>query len=353
MVIYLINIALIIFWRLFFSENRVRNARKIYCTIVAVQWILISGLRDWSVGADTYNYYVIFERIKDTPWLDVFSNFADYLFFGAGATDPGYTLLIKVFQIIFRDYQLFLVAIAILFMGLMARFIYKYSASPCTSFLIFSTLFYSFFAITGHRQTIATALIVFVGYDLIRERKLWTFLGIAFAAFLIHKSSVVFVPVYFLTMIPVTTAYKYVCAILIAVIALLGKRLYGPIAILLGYGDHQVESAVGGAELFAVLLIALCAVTWFFYPQIKNRRADADHFFHILSLAMLSGFLVIQNQGFMRIQQYFSLGIMITIPELINIVKRKHRILVYVIFGVIMIAYLIRNNPQYSFFFMN
>ena len=246
-----------------------------------------------------------------------------------------------------------MIAIAILFMGLMAWFIYKHSASPCTSFLIFSTLFYSFYAITGHRQTIATALIVFVGYDLIKRRELLKFALVAFASFLIHKSSVVVIPLYFWLRIPVTITYKRISAVAIVVIALLGKALYGPLALLLGYGQHQIDYATGGAETFAVLLIMLCIVTWIFYPQIKRHRADADVLFHVNSLTLLSALLVIQNQGFMRIQQYYSLFIMITIPELLNLVKRRHRLWIYLVFGAVMIAYLMKNNPQYSFFFMN
>lgn len=353
MAIYLINIALIVFWRLFFSKRRFANSRKIYCGIVAFQWILVSGLRDWSVGADTYAYYYSFEQVKKISWGDLLSDLFGYLFRGLEVKDPGYSVLTKAFQIIFKDYQMFLIAIALLFMVLMARFIYKYSASPCTSFIIFSTLFYSFYAVTGHRQTIATALIVFVGYDLIKQRKLLRFVIISFVAYLIHKSSVVVVPFYFMTLIPVTPTYKRICAVVIALVAILGKWLYGPVALWLGYSEEQIDYAVGGAELFAVLLVALSIVTWAFYPQIKKHREDADFLFHANSLTLLSALLVIQNQGFMRIQQYYSLFIMITVPELINLVKREYRLLAYLAFGAVMIMYLIRNNPEYSFFFMS
>ena len=352
MIIYLINIALIIFWRLFFTQRRFANARKLYCGTVAFQWILVSGLRDWSVGADTYNYYNWFEQVKRLSWPDAVGNVFGYLFRGLDVKDPGYELLTKIFQVFFKDYQLFLIAIAILFMALMARFIYKYSASPCTSFILFSTLFYSFYAVTGHRQTIATALITFWGYDLIRERKFWKFAAVAFASFLIHKSSLAFVPFYFLTTIPITAAYKYLCSGGIALIALLGKRLYGPVVLWFGFSEDQINYVKGGAETYALLLIALCAVTWYFYPRIKRHREDSGDLFHAISVTLLSALLVIQNQGFMRIQQYYSLFLMITVPELINTIKREYRLLIYLAFGAVMIFYLVRNNPHYSFFFM-
>ena len=57
MAVYLINIALIIFWRVYFTRKKFPNAKKYFCTVAAVQWILLSGLRHLDVGADTYAYY--------------------------------------------------------------------------------------------------------------------------------------------------------------------------------------------------------------------------------------------------------------------------------------------------------
>lgn len=351
MIIYLINIALILFWRVFFSESRFKNGRKLFCGAAAIQWILVSGLRAWDVGADTENYANIFEQIERQSWGSIFVNFAQSIRNGE-IDEVGYKLIMKIFQIFSSEYQLFLIAIAVLLVVLMTRWIYKYSASPCTSFILFSTLFYSFYGVTGHRQTIATALIVFYGYDLIRDRKFWKFMLVAIVSFLIHKSSIVFVPLYFLTMLPVTPLYKWLCALGIGLVALFGVPLYRTFALWLGYSEHQINYAEGGAELYAILLITLCIITWIFHPRIKRNRMDADHLFHAISMALLTALFVLQNQGFMRVQQYYSLFIMITIPELINLVKREYRLPVYLAFGAVMVAYLIIQNPYYAFFWM-
>jgi len=353
MAVYLVNIALILFWRLVFTQKKFPNARKYYCGIVSLQWILISGLRDWSIGADTQNYYSMFEQAKLTPWRSVFDELFGYLFRGQVADDPGYLLLTKLFQIVSGNYQIFLLAIAALFMSLMAVWIYRNSSSPCTSYLLFSTLFYSFYALTGHRQTIATALIVFLGYDLIKKRKFWKFAAVAFGSFLIHKSSLVFVPMYFLSRVPITLGYQILLAAGIIVMAVLGKDLYAPVAVLFGYSARQINYDEGGAGLYAVLLVLLCMVVWALYPRIRRHREDAGMLFHTNSFALLAGLLVLQNQSFMRIQQYFSLFLMITVPEVINTVRREYRLLGYLLFGAVMILYLMRNNPQYQFFFIS
>lgn len=351
MAVYLVNILLILVWRGLFTKKRFADPKKFFCGAASFQWILISGLRDWTVGADTEQYSIIFERAKLTPWPTAWRTLFDYLFRGLDANDPGYTVVMKLFQTVFPNYQLFLLAIAVLTMVLLGRFVYKYSASPCTSFILFSTLFYSFYAITGHRQTIATALIVFLGYDLIRERKFWRFLLVSLVACVIHKSALVFVPFYFLTKIRVTPIYTALCLAGIAVVVGLGKAFYGPIALWMGYGQHQVDYSVGGAELYAVLLSTLCVITLLLYPRIKHHRSDASDLFHATTMTLMTALLVIQNQGFMRIQQYYSLFLMVTIPEVLNTVRREYRLLGYILFGTVMILYLMRNNPQYVFFF--
>ena len=353
MTVYLINIALILLWSvpLIYIDTNSKK-KKFYCTICAIQWILVSGLRDWSVGADTLNYYHWFEEVKFKSWSTLTTNVWDYLFNGLEIKDPGYNLLQKIFQIFFNDYQMWLVFIAILFTGFMARWIYKYSSMPEISFLLYSALFYSFFAVTGHRQTIATALVFFVGYEYAKKKKWAKFAIIAIIAFLIHKSSLVFILFYILANIRISMIYSIVMFIVIASFAVFGKQLYGPIAQFLGFSDEQIEYDVGGAETYATVLLLLCFVAFCLYPWISKRRIDAKNLYNMLFLTMGSTVLLYHNQSFMRIQQYFSLGIMAVVPEIILTVEKKYRIWLYLAVVIVLVAYLIRNNPKYSFFFL-
>ena len=353
MTVYLINLALILIWSVpLIHIDTNSKKKKLYCAICAIQWTLVSGLRDWSIGADTLTYYTWFEEVKVFSWSTVVKNCWDYLFNGLEIKDPGYNLLQKIFQIFSGDYQLWLVFIAILFTGFMARWIYKYSSMPEISFLLYSVLFYSFFAVTGHRQTIATALIFFVGYEYAKKKQFAKFAIIAIIAFLIHKSSLVFMLFYIIANIRISMIYSIVMFIVIAALAVLGKQLYGPVAQVLGFSDEQIEYDLGGAETYATVLLLLCFVAFCLYLWISKRRIDAKNLYNMLFLAMGSTVLLFHNQSFMRIQQYFSLIIMVMVPEMIKVVDKNYRIYVYLFIVVFLIAYLIRNNPQYSFFFM-
>ena len=64
-----------------------------------------------------------------------------------------------------------IIVAAIVFASL-GYFIYKNSDDPAFSYVLFSALFYSFYAITGTRQALATALVVFVGFEFIKRKGL-------------------------------------------------------------------------------------------------------------------------------------------------------------------------------------
>lgn len=351
MTVYIVNISLILIFGYFFLYRYKNNKnKKIYCGLVALQWILISGLRHVSIGADTYNYLLRFEETKTISWNKIFDTLWDYIFKGTNAKDPGYFVFQKFFQIFSDDYQLYLICIATIFMSFMAVWIYKNSKDPCFSFILFSSLFYSFYAVTGHRQTIATALIVFIGYEYIKERKLIKFLLLAFAAFLVHKSSLAFIPFYFIANIPITLPYAIIALVVIAAVAISGKSLYGVVADWMGFGEEQINYAVGGAETYAAVLTLMCVIILVFYFFYKNKTENATRIFNITLLTLMSSLLVFQNQSFMRIQQYYSLFLMISFPEVIVCFDKKGRVIAYIVTMAVLIAYLIRNNPQYLFF---
>ncbi len=350
MKIYLINMIFLLIWAYCFKNNK-----KIYCTVAALQWIILSGFRHLTVGADTLQYYVRFEEIKYTSWSSILSDLWEYLknpFAEHGLKDPGYDLIEKIFQVFSKDYRLWLLFIAILFTASMAVWIYKNSEMPWLSFIIYSSLFFAFYAVTGHRQTIATALVVFIGYKYIKERKLWKFLLIAFAAFLIHKSIIVFVPFYFIANINITALKSVFVLAGSFVFSLLGKSIYAPLAYTIGFGEEMVEYTGGGAGTYATILLLVCVFTFICYSNVKERRNDSKFLYNAMFMTIFTTLFVYQQQSFMRVQQYYSLFIMIMIPEIVMSFEKRQRALVSLCGTLVLIAYIILQNPYYKFFFM-
>ena len=355
MTVYLVNFALILLFALLINPNKSESAKnkKLYCGIVALQWILISGLRHFSVGADTEKYYDWFENVKKMSWNYLFEQNKNYVLGGRAATelkDPGFSLFVKIFQIFSDNYQLFLILIAVVFTSLMAVWIYRNSSNPCISFIIYSSLFYSFFAITGHRQTFATALVVFLGYECVKKRKILGFIIVTFLAYMMHKSALIFVLYYFVSYLKINKKVLVAYGMVALVAMVMGNAFYGPLIDFIGLNETWLNTDGPKAFTYGALMLVACAVALFMYPRIKRKRSDADIIYHLILLTMVSTVMVFQNNGFMRIQQYFSLAIMLLVPDVLNEFKDKDKQIITVLFVCFAGLYLVRQNPQYLFF---
>ena len=170
--VYLSNLALMALgYFIWVFTKKFKNGRLYFCVQATIQWVLVSGLRSTRVGADTQRYHDIFESVKNTDWSEIADSFKYWLLGSETVKDPGYTVLQKIFQYFSTDYQVFLVFVAICFMVPLGIWIYRNSTDPFFSFALFSALFYSFFAITGIRQTLVTGIVVFLGDELLKKKK--------------------------------------------------------------------------------------------------------------------------------------------------------------------------------------
>ncbi len=193
MIVNLIVIFFILVFGHFYSNGykhqiNSNSNRKNYIRLICFILILQSGLRNVAVGSDTFQYFQLFEDVKITSWQSIYGSIMEYYQLGIGK-DPGYLVFQKLIQLITEEYQVFLIIVATLFFVALGNFIYKNTTrlnDAILAFVIYSVLFYSFFSITGIRQTIATAATLY-GYELIKRRKLIPFIILIAMASTIHK----------------------------------------------------------------------------------------------------------------------------------------------------------------------
>lgn len=368
MIWYLLNIFIIVlawFWPIdglqtvegSFDENFVQYKRnKRVCTMATINWIILSGCRDWSVGNDTVQYKVgHFDVTMQTDWTTIFQNFVNKYFYSDTVKDPGYALLEKIFQLFCTNYQLWLVSIAILFFVLLGRKVLCYSSNAMLSYIVFSTLFYGFFAITGLRQTIATALVVFVGIELIKEKKLIWFIVICLIATTIHASAICFLPFYWISKIKINriTLGGYWIAIIASFVQ--RYRLMAILQQIVGYEQYS-DNEGASAGTFMFLLLAMTLFTTIFYKQLLiNEDGEEDSMMRIsinaLFVASFFSSLLLINQNCMRVVQYFSIFIMFLLPKFeVAFKEGVNRKTFNYVCVVLMIFLMVRRLPIYRFF---
>jgi transmembrane protein EpsG len=321
----------------------------IFVIIATCQWVLLSGLRHISIGADTVSYFYNYTSTMKMSWENIIEEFQNVYFHQQEGKDPGYLIFEKLTQAFTTDYQIYLIIIAILFTVPLGMFIYRNSKEPLFSFLIYSCLFYSFYAITGHRQTIATAMVVLIGYELIKTRKLVPFILITLVAFTIHKSAILFFPFYFIANKKLTKTYIITMVIMGAFILFLGELFYAPLVYFIGY-DNYLNNEFSGTGTFTLMMVMVGLMAFWRMKKILQNNPQSIHFMNALILALLFSLLTLENQSFMRAQQYFSLFIMLLIPEIIYSFEKRERILVYYVSAAVLLILFARNNPQYLFF---
>ena len=373
MAVYIINISLIVFeglWLLYQVPTEINKKR--FCILASVQWILISGLRGLSVGPDTVSYFNNFERIKTYSWSYVFDFTRTQIIMDSDAKAPGYTFLEKVFQIFSKDYQVFLLFVAVLFFSWMGYSIYKNSKNPAISYILFSCLFYSFFAITGTRQTIASAFVVFLGIELIKKRKLIAFIICILIMSTVHMSALCFLPFYWMARIPINKKSLSVYWILVLGAYVFRYRFMSLLQFLVGYDQYvQTEGARIGTFVYLLILIAIIVTA--FYKNIvlevdiecqedqymveavrENDLTIKQMSINALFMACIFSSLLLINQNTMRVVQYYSLFLIYLLPEIPNIFARKRDVWIFNTIVVMVLALLlVRGNPQYVFFWQN
>lgn len=350
---YILNIVLLIVWGLLLLKFKKIPGRKvIFVAVATIQWILLSGLRHISIGADTYVYSRSFLNIKYESWSQLFHNFYSILFLGAEGKDPGYAIFEKIVSTFTMNYQMYLIIIAILFTVSLGIWIYNNSRDIFISFLIYSCLFYTFFAITGHRQTIATALVALIGYKYVKERNFLPFLILILIAATIHKSALIFLVYYFIANKKITMKYIILVFTSIPVVFIFKDYLYYFLT-LTGLYDSYGKYEGAGAWNFTFMLLLITVVAVWRSKIILNNNIQATHFYNALFLALIFVPLTFVNPSAMRVVQYFSIYIMLLIPEIINSFKGKERVAVYYVAVSVVILFFIKDNPQYLFFWQD
>ena len=337
------------------------HRRKQYVIFVCILLILQSGLRHVAVGPDTYAYNRLFDEIKTTNWEQIWQNFYNVYILGEGK-DAGYPLLEKLFQIIFPEYRIFLFAVAIFFFWTLGRFLYRNTiqiGDILISLCLYQVLFYSFFSITGIRQTIATSFTL-LGYEYIQNKKIIPFIILILIAAFIHKSVLIFLPFYFIANFKYSRWLLIGSTLAVPFIFPLARQFATILAALsasdtyMAYAESDYETS--GAQVFFIFMFLIALVTIFKSKSIiHNKNINTVPIINGFSLALIFTPLTWVDPSLMRVVQYYSIFSLLLLPILIDIYSssRQNKNVITAICILLLCLILIRRNAEYAFLWEN
>lgn len=289
----------------------------LFADILFISFVV--GLRDYSVGHDTYNYSMIYSRVIKLNFEVLFTT-KPY-----NVLEKGYLLLMWLFGHISTNPSIFFLAVAIFEFLIVGMWLYKYSQRPLLSLLIFVCMFLTFF-LTGIRQNIAMAILL-LAYHFLREKKYKWFVAFVLLASTFHVTSLVFLTVFFIQ--KVKSPYKYAVGAFIAYPILYATRsniflrltqLYERYENynIMGHGDAVTYTTLLGAIVVGAMLLRRFIVT----DKVKSDEVmdmnfeNYQNYTNMVATAFAIMPFVGINGNMLRIAIYFSIFVCLLIVDI-------------------------------------
>ena len=334
MEIYYLNLFSVFIYGFFYEIHRTRQTRKAICILITVQLILITGLRKYTVGVDTPQYYSLFNTLNRFG-TDIFWN----------RSRDKFMLIYKAVNYFvwkcggsFQSLLLIMAAIAII---PVMYYIYNNSKNVFFSIFIYLSFNYYMYTLITLRQSAAYGIIL-LSIPAIRSRNLMKFLLLLVIAIGFHISAIFFLPAYWI--------YK----IKINKITVIGFIVFGTIVwifrlplmnklINFMFTDYQVVISNSVNYLIMHVLVIMFAlvvryfekknvtsifcVEQYYKPLSKTDNYpfslfDEDDF--SLSLMMFGTILMIfctVSSNALRITYFYTMQLVVLLPNMVKKIK--------------------------------
>jgi len=343
-------VVLLLFLALFrVGPQRSRRVDRIYLVVACSALMLLSAVRFEDRG-DFASNLLTWERIGRLPFRAVFAE-----------EDPGAALFRWIVARFTDDGQWFFAVSAIIIVGSVGVFIWRYSRDVYLSVYLFVTLGLYFSSHNIMLQYVSSAIWLWSVPFLIR-RNLFAYLSVCLVAASIHTSAVVLLPLYWLAKIPIRPRVLVAYALATTAAYVWFSRALGVIQTFI-YQDYSSESygmtpahPLNVALPFALVVIVL----WNASPMRNNHSAVVDPadsarsdsesllentLIHASVLSLVFSLLGVAHALIIeRGAHHFMLAFIILIPNLISRVASQKRLGLYL--GLVILAgvnFIVRN----------
>tara|TARA_R100000935_G_scaffold4427_1_gene10473 strand:+ start:23107 stop:24177 length:1071 start_codon:yes stop_codon:yes gene_type:complete len=316
MIPYLTLLFLVVFIACLGRQTWNRNLKISSLYLIGFILIFFAGVRDLSVGTDTYTYVSFLNIIQSLQDISTFQ------------LEPGFSLLVLVANKLSDGHILYLSLIALIVVFLHIKTIYhlvqKYEISLFI-FIAFGT--YTFF-FNGARQAIAAA-IVFAAIPSLLDKKFWKYLIFIFIAFFFHKSAILAMPLYFLAKPYIGLRQWAFVFIGIAILTVFLSSFAQFAVFALGdrYEGYDVNDSGGGGLVTGIFLLCQAIALYILRPRNSDYTEVYNKLLNIFLIGLVFvGVSVLSNvnpSGILRLHIYFTSMSIILWPILFVSLKDK------------------------------
>jgi len=294
---------------------KTKKWRSIYVFISACLLVLTMGFRHYTCFIDTVGYVQRYWSLSGMSFIDITYNIPK---------DVSFWYLSKIINgVSGGNYTIWLLILALSYVIPVSLLLKKYSNDLLYSYIIFFSLGFFAFSMTGLRQTLALSIIV-ISFIFLINGKLFSFVLLVILASLFHKTALIFLLAYPTTMVRFDKKIFYCYIIALFVLYGLGKVFLGYIVSLniddrfANYYDNL--SGLNMSGLIQQIMIAL------FSMYFLRKKLEIPFYSILMHLTMIG--ILFQSLSFyiaemFRISMYFSIFTIILFANAIKSIPHR------------------------------
>lgn len=349
MTIYILNVISIPIYYLMIKRIRTKNEKNLIVVfLICMQMIFIAGMRGVSVGTDTQRYNWIFDAIKNLHWKELHNYYIDF----------GYSVINKLVSSINGNFRVMLFVNAIIIYFGIYNIIKKNSVDKIMSIFLFISMGYFSSSLNVMRQFIALTFVI-LSYSAFMEKK--SFFKITFyciIAGVFHSTALLCLGAIILYALLESkkVGRSFFFKLLVVVISIGVCFSVDYVFTVLGLDSDYLASGAGFTysifNLSFLIKIVLLIAGWYIIKKCKNLDSDEFNTLKFLNfLNIVSCFMnvmAVSFNMFTRLNIYFSIGMIVLIPNIIKYLPIKNKIMIKVVvytgFSVLLYSQLVNND---------
>lgn len=316
MILYFLIIFLIIIFFVFLK-------RKTALLLSFIILSLMAGLRKYTVGADTLQFYEAFNNIGQTnDWT-----FSEFRY------EYGFSLLCKILYIIFRNPQSLIFFTSIFINFSVFIFIKNNSKDYFLSTMLYIFLNYYFNYMNIMRQAIAIGIMLLF-YRFLKEKNYLVYLLGIIIAFFFHKTAIVGL---LLIIVKIMNRYKYfnsfllICGIVAFLfykqIFMFGAGILGDYYLAYFNSEFAESNYFGSLIMFLENFCIVASCSYVFYRTKAKNRSDNSKFLITVSIIILISMALIMRMNiFNRVSAIFEIYLIIFVPNILYDFRASNRV---------------------------
>lgn len=298
----------------YLGERVKLSQRKVIFIFLALILIAFVGTRA-NYTSDVYNYLERYDAISNYSFVDIWNQYIT-----GEIKDGGFYELMYLCKVLGISFQTFLIVISSIYIIPVIILIYKKSENYVISVIIFLSLSWISFIMSGLRQSVAMGLCCLAMVIQFNKRKSILSLLLIGIAYLSHASALIFIIAYILVRFSVRISMKVALMMMgtSIIVAVIGQQFLRNMILFVSWNQRFEEYAFREVSLnWSSFLIQLGLVVFCYFLNnnlVDDCRKDIEILLSVATIGVVfQSFSAVVGE-FFRISLYYSIVIVVILP---------------------------------------